>query len=120
MTDTVLSALREIRLPYALYEMDIHGYVRDALKANGIAFIHEAKIAKGCRIDYLAGSVGIEIKKGKPNEKRLVAQLSRYLDSELLQSIIVVSWHSVKIPAEIRGKRAERVVLSQLWGVSLP
>ena len=120
MTDAVLSALREIRLPYALYEMDIHWHVRQALEAAGIPFTHEAKLSKGCRIDYLAGGVGIEIKKGKPNPKRLMAQLERYLASDALQSIVVVGWHSVRIPPEINGKRAEQVALSQLWGISLP
>jgi len=120
VTDTVLMALREIRLPYAVYEMDIHRYVREALDLRHIAFAHEAKLSAGCRIDYLAGGVGIEIKKGKPNSKQLTEQLKRYLKHDTLESIIVVSWHSVKIPAEIGGKRAELVVLSQLWGLSLP
>lgn len=120
MTDTVLAALREIRLPYALYEMDIHHTVRLALEARQIAFAHEAKLSKGCRIDYLAGSVGIEIKKGKPNNTRLVQQLERYLAHDALESIIVVSWFSVRLPARIGGKRVELIALSQLWGVSLP
>ncbi len=120
MTDAVLTALREIRLPYALFEMDIHRYVREALDANQIAYVHEARLSRGCRIDYLAGGVGIEIKKGKPNKKQLLEQLARYLKHEQLTSIIVVSWHSVPVPSEINGKRAERIVLSQLWGISLP
>ncbi len=120
MTETVLEALREIRLPYAMYEMDIHGHVREALKARNIPFSHEAKLSKGCRIDYLAGGVGIEIKKGKPDPIQLFRQLERYLSHDALESIVVVSWHSVQIPAEINGKRAEMIVLSQLWGVSLP
>jgi hypothetical protein len=120
VTETVLTALREIRLPYALFEMDIHRCVREALDARQIAYVHEAKLSPGCRIDYLAGGVGIEIKKGKPNKKRLLEQLTRYLGHDALESIIVVSWHSVPVPAQINGKRAERIVLSQLWGISLP
>ena len=120
MTDTVLHALREIRLPYAMYEMDIHRYVRQALEQRHIAFVHEATLSKGCRIDYLVGTVGIEIKKGKPNAKQLLQQLERYLNHEALESMVVVSWFSVRIPARICGKRADLIVLSQLWGVSLP
>lgn len=120
MTESVLEALREIRLPYALYEMEIHRYVRQALDAKGIECIHEVKLSTGCRIDYLAGGIGIEIKKGKPNQKRLLKQLERYLAHDALESIIVVSWHSVRIPPVINGKRAELLVLSQLWGISLP
>ena len=120
MIEAVLGALREIRLPYVLYEMDIHYHVREALAARGIQFTHEAKLSKGCRIDYLAGSVGGEIKKGKPNQKRLMKQLERYLENDALECLVVVSWHSVRIPPEINGKRAELIALSQLWGVSLP
>jgi len=120
VTDTVLAALREIRLPYAIYEMDIHRYVRQALDAHQIAFVHEAKLSKGCRIDYLAGSVGIEIKKGKPNHTQLMKQLERYLAQDAVESMIVVSWFSVKLPAKLYKKRVELVVLSQLWGLSLP
>ena len=120
MTESVLGALREIRIPYALYEMDIHHHVLQALETNGIPCIHEARISKGCRIDYLAGGVGIEIKKGKPREKQLIRQLERYLACDALESMIVVSWHSVCIPSAINGKRVELISLSQLWGVSLP
>ncbi|MBN1777495.1 MAG: hypothetical protein JW811_05170 [Clostridiales bacterium] len=120
MIEAVLGALREIRIPYVLFEMDIHYHVREALAAGDIAFTHEAKLGKGCRIDYLAGGVGIEIKKGKPNKKRLMKQLERYLAHDGIESIVVVSWFNVRIPPEINGKRAEQVVLSQLWGVSLP
>ena len=120
MLEAVLSTLKEIRLPYVLYEMDIHYHVREALAAQGLAHIHEAKIAMGCRIDYLVGGVGIEIKKGKPNPKRLIKQLERYLASDMLESLVVVSWHSVKIPSEINEKKVELISLSQLWGISLP
>lgn len=120
MTDSVLSALKEIRLPYAVYETEIHRCVREALGARHVAFTHEARLSPGCRIDYLAGAVGIEIKKGKPNAKRLAEQLRRYLVHDALESIVVVSWYSVKIPPVIGGKRAELLVLSQLWGLSLP
>ncbi len=120
MTETVLNALQEIRLPYAVYEMDIHRHVQQALEQRQIVFVHEAKLSAGCRIDYLAGPVGIEIKKGKPNPKQLLSQLERYLRHDALSSMIVVSWFSVKIPSRIAGKRVELIVLSQLWGVSLP
>ncbi len=120
MIETVFRALQEIRLPYALYEMDIHGRVEETLRSKNIAYIHEARLSKGCRIDYLAGSVGIEIKKGKPNRSRLLEQLERYLSNDALSGIIVVSWYSVTVPALIGGKRVERVILSQLWGPSLP
>ena len=120
MADKVLEALRAMRPPFALYETDIHRMVGECLLGCGFTCQHEARIAKGCRIDYLVGSVGVEIKKGKPKPATLVAQLQRYAQSEQIESLIVVSWQSVRLPGCIGGKPVYPLSLSQLWGVSLP
>ena len=67
MLSAVLDALKELRSPFALYEMDIHQMVAQRLRDAGLPFIHEARLAPGCRIDYLVEKIGIEIKKGKPD-----------------------------------------------------
>ena len=60
---TVAAALMELRSPIAMVEMDLHACVSQRLTAAGLPFVHEAKIAKGCRIDFLVGTIGVEIKK---------------------------------------------------------
>ena len=55
MLDLVLSALGELRSPFALYESDIHQTVENQLRKARLPYLHEAKIGPGCRIDYLAG-----------------------------------------------------------------
>ena len=67
MLDLVLDALKELRSPFALYETDIHQMVAKRLSNAELPFIHEAKLGPGCRIDYLVETIGIEIKKGKPD-----------------------------------------------------
>lgn len=120
MAEIVLQALRAMRPPFILYEMDLHHMVENRLKECGIGYQHEAAIAKGCRIDYLVGDVGVEIKKGKPRAATLVRQLTRYAASNQVQSLIVVSWQSVGLPQKLSGKPIYPLALAQLWGVSLP
>ncbi len=120
MAMDVLDALRAMRPPFAMHETDLHRLIGAQLEACGLFGRHEALLAPGSRIDYLVGDVGIEIKNGKPNPTTLKAQLTRYAGSELIGCLIVVSWRSVRIPEAIRGKPVYPLVLSQLWGVSLP
>jgi len=120
MLQTVLDALQELRSPFALYEMDIHTMVQKRLTEAGVPFVHEARIGPGCRIDYMAGNVGIEIKKGKPDARALLRQLTRYASCEALDSIVVLSQRSVSLPQAVLGKPVRLIVLNQLWGVALP
>jgi len=120
VANEVLEALRAMRPPFALYEADIHRMVGECLSGCGFTCQHEAKIAAGCRIDYLIGGIGVEIKKGKPKPAALIAQLRRYAQSEQIECLIVVSWQSVPVPGRIEGKPVYSLSLSQLWGVSLP
>lgn len=120
MAETVLLALRAMRPPFALYEADIHRLVGQRLQETGFAYQHEAKLGTGCRIDYLVGDVGVEIKRGKPRAATLVTQLMRYAQSERIGSLVVISWQSVTLPKTIGGKPVFPLALSLLWGVSLP
>ena len=120
MAEIVLQALRAMRPPFILYEIDLHHLVECRLDECGLEYRHEAAIAKGCRIDYLVGDVGVEIKKGKPRAETLVRQLSRYAASDQVNSLVVVSWQSVGLPKKLNGKPIYPLALAKLWGVSLP
>ena len=119
MLNAVLDALRELRPPFAPYESDIHHMVGERLKAAGLPCAHEARIGKGCRIDYLVGGVGVEIKKGKPDVQALIKQLMRYAACEGVEAIVVVTQRSVALPGSVGGKPVRAVALNQLWGVAL-
>ena len=120
MLQAVLNALMELRSPFALYENDIHGFVRDRLSQAGLPYEHEAKIGKGCRIDYLVGDVGVEIKKGRPVRSTLLKQLARYAACDGVSAIVVLTQRALPLPASIGGKPVRAVSLNQLWGVALP
>lgn len=120
MTEPVLDALRAMRPPFALYEADLHRMVGERLTECGYLYRHEASLATGCRIDYLVGDVGIEIKKGKPSPTGLARQLARYADCEGIRCLLVLTWRSVELPDTIHGKPVYPLAMAQLWGVSLP
>ena len=70
----ILRALSTLRVPAAPEEYDIHALVAAALERAGIAARHEARLCPGCRIDFLCGHVGIEVKKNRPPRASLMKQ----------------------------------------------
>ncbi len=113
-------ALSAIRVPAVPGEYDIHALIGDALAADGIAFTHEAPLAPRCRIDFLADGVGIEVKKGKPVRSAVQRQLLRYLASDRLEAVVLVSEKEVRLPATLLGKPVRTLSLSRFWGIALP
>lgn len=118
--NAVVRALSGIRVPACPGEYDLHGEVAAALLRAGIAYSHEHSLAPRCRIDFLAGRVGIEIKKGRPAPKALRAQLARYLESDALDGCVAVVQSAVALPGTLGGKPVRLVSLNRLWGVALP
>ncbi len=117
--DRVHEALNRIRAPIQQGEYDLHRLVMDALAAAGISVQHEVKLAPRCRIDLMCGDIGIEVKRGKPEPKRIVQQLSRYADCEQVAGLILVTERTVAVPRTICGKPVRVVCLNRLWGIAL-
>lgn len=117
---TIVCALSDIRIPAMPGEYDLHADVSAALTRAGISHIHEYRLAPRCRIDFLAGRIGIEIKKGRPAPAALKEQLTRYLRGDELDAIVVVVQQAVNLPQTIFGKPVNLVSLNRLWGVALP
>jgi hypothetical protein len=116
----VADALSSVRVPAQPEEYDIHAAVAEALAGAGLDYIHEYRLGPRCRIDFAVGRVGIEVKKGRPATAQLVSQLRRYLESDALDGIIVVTQRATLLPDTICGKPVRQVSLNRLWGVALP
>ena len=116
----IMAALATVRAPAMPGEYDLHAEVSAALARAGINHSHEYRLAPRCRIDFLAGRVGIEIKKGRPIASALREQLTRYLRSDALDAIVDVTQQSVPLPPTLSGKPVKPVSLNRLWGVALP
>jgi type II secretory pathway component PulL len=118
--EEICAALSALRIPVAPEERLLHGMIAEALQRAGIAAQHEAVIAPRCRIDFLAGSVGIEVKRGRLEPSKLRAQAARYLASPLVSALILVTTDRAPLPDSISGKRVVVFGLNRLWGVALP
>lgn len=116
----ILRALSTLRVPAAPEEYDIHALVAAALERSGIAARHEASLCPGCRIDFLCGHVGIEVKKNRPPRASLMKQIARYAASPDISALILVAPGDLRLPREVCGVPVECVALARLWGVALP
>ena len=117
--EQVLLALTAIRAPQTQDEYDLHGLTADALQRADIEFRHEAPLASRCRIDFLCGTVGIEIKRGRPDRLAVEKQLRRYADTGKLTALILLSEKTVaSLPGFLGGIPVYPVSLYKLWGVA--
>ncbi len=117
--ERVCAALRTIRAPLQRGEYDLHGLIRLALADSGLFPSHEVRLAPRCRIDFLCGTVGIEIKRGRVEKARVLSQLRRYAQSEEIGSLVLVSEKSLDLPASLGGKPLRVICLNRLWGIAL-
>ena len=116
----IIEALAPLRTPAIPGEYDIHAQIASALQKAGIDHCHEYRLGPRRRIDFRAGRVGIEVKKGRPATAELTRQLRRYLESDELDGMIVVTQRVVNLPATLCGKPVYVLSLNRLWGVALP
>ena len=117
--ETVLKALASIRAPQAQDEYDLHGLTAEALQHAEIEFRHEAPLAKRCRIDFLCDTVGIEIKRGRPDRIPVEAQLRRYAGTGRLSALILLSEKTLpSLPGFVSGIPVYSVSLYKLWGIA--
>lgn len=114
--ENIIEKLKSIRVHVVKEEVYIHNKIKEVLDMNGIGYTYEKHLGKGNRIDFLLDNgVGIEVKKGKPNLKQVEKQVTRYLEFEEVNSIIVVIERSIDLPEKINGKICNVVGLNQLW-----
>ena len=120
MIERIVHAIAAVRMPARPEEYDIHAEIARALEAAGIAYEHEYRLGPRRRIDFRVGRIGIEVKKGRPVSAQLRAQLARYLESDALDAVIVVTQRVTRLPERIDGKPVYIISLNRLWGVALP
>lgn len=116
----VIAAIETVRCGAACTEAELHALAAQAFAQAGIDAQHEARLAPRCRIDFLAGGIGVEIKKSRPDRSRLLAQLQRYAACDQVEALVVVAPRGVDLPQKIGGKMVKMMSLERLWGIFLP
>ena len=84
----------------------------DVLRPHGIAYAREVILSPKDRIDFLCGSVGIEVKIAG-SIQAVQRQLWRYAAQDRITNLILVTTRAKHkdIPSEILGKRVRTVHL---------
>lgn len=116
----LLDALSTLRVPATGTEYDLHALIAASLERGGFVVSHEEKLGPRCRIDFLVGDIGIEVKRGKIARRPLLAQCTRYLSSDRLRALIVVGEKAFHLPETLCGKPLIAFGVNRLWGVALP
>jgi len=116
----IQACLGDIRSHPTLSEFDIHTDIKAAFAAAGIQYEHEVRLGVGCRIDFVAEGIGIEVKRGKPNSHAALKQLARYASHPDIQAIMMVVERNIwTLPSEIEGKPVYYISLNSNWGIAL-
>lgn len=116
----VLKILSCIRINLVVDEYRLQEMIADLLQKAQIEYKKEYRLGQRNRIDFLVnGTIGIEIKKGKPDKAQVVKQLERYTSFDEVKAVILVVERNVNIPDEVNGKKCILFGLNRLWGVAL-
>lgn len=114
------AAIEAMRIGAADTEEEIHMQAARMFENAGLAAEHEVRLAPRCRIDFMVGAIGIEIKKKRPQKAALTAQLARYAACPQVERLLVLAPRGVDLPNRIGGKPVTMMSLEKLWGISLP
>ena len=109
-----------MRVGAADSEEQLHRQAAEAFANAGLEAAHEVSLAPRCRIDFMVGDIGVEIKKKRPQRAPLVAQLTRYANCPQIARLIVLAPRGVDLPKSIGGKPVTMMSLEKLWGIMLP
>lgn len=118
--ERVMESLGAIRCDAACSEETLHMQVKKALADAGLRAEHEARLGPRCRIDFMVGEIGVEVKKSRPSPARLCEQLARYASCPQVKQLLVIAPRGVNLPRTIGGKPVKMLALERLWGISLP
>ena len=114
MTPADVSALLgRYRLPVDT-EAALQAEIEQVLTTNEITFEREVEIAPGDRIDFLVGSVGVEVKI-KGAKRAILRQCERYAACDRLEGLVLVTAVALGFPDTIEGKPVALHSLGRSW-----
>ncbi|WP_274362727.1 hypothetical protein [Paenibacillus thermotolerans] len=117
--ERVITALQRIRSHVIISEYKLHEIIARELDKEGIQFQREFPLGPRNRIDFLTiDGIGIEAKKGKPNEQQVLKQLERYAQFDSVTGLILVIERYMDLPEEIIGIPVRSIGLRKLWGIA--
>lgn len=93
-------------------ESEIQLALARALSMNGISHEREVRLSKSSRIDFLVGTIGIEVKVDG-GISAVIRQLHRYAEFATVSELVLVSTRATlaRVPTELNGKHVRVALL---------
>lgn len=105
--------LGKLRVPHST-ESEMQEQIARAMAEFGVPFVREHELGKNSRIDFMVGRIGIECKvKGQP--LAIHRQLERYLLSDQLDAIVLVTSRFMGTTGTSNGKPIVVVQVGKAW-----
>lgn len=89
--------------------------IGEMLVASGIEFIREYRLSRFDIIDFLIGTIGLEVKMRGANKVSAYHQLARYAKHDNVTHLILASNLSMGLPETIEGKDVYFVGIGGGW-----
>jgi hypothetical protein len=95
-------------------EKRLQNAIEDELQRAGVIVKREYRLSTKDIIDFMVGSVGIEVKI-KGGKLDIYRQLERYAEHELVSHLILVTNVAMGLPPDIKGKPTSIINLARAW-----
>jgi CRISPR/Cas system-associated exonuclease Cas4 (RecB family) len=115
----IANILKEIRIGVVDEEFDLQKSIANMLDKHDIRYKKEYWLGPWNRVDFIVDGVVIEVKKGKPNKRKVISQLERYAAFEEVAGVILVIEKNMDVPKRINLKPCVSIGLNKLWGIAL-
>lgn len=97
-------------------ELQLHDGIVLLLESHGVTGLkREVRLSPADRIDFLAGSLGIEVKVDGPH-RQVWRQMHRYATHDSISELLLITsraHHVARAPLELDGKRVHIAVLGR-------
>ncbi len=93
-------------------EDDVQRKIAAALRVQGVEHLREHRLDKANRIDFMVGTIGVEVKTGG-GISAVIRQLHRYAEFDTVSELVLVTTRTTlaRVPTELNGKRVHVAVL---------
>lgn len=117
------SELGLVRLALEGVRFDLHNekvlqsQVADRLTAEGLDFAREVRLSPAHIIDFMVGSVGVEIKIRRPGNsaKAVYMQCLAYCGHHQVQALLLLTNYMLGLPPDLSGKPTQKLNLGLAW-----
>ena len=93
-------------------EDDVQRRIASALQVQGVDHLREHRLDKASRIDFMVGTIGVEVKTGG-GISAVIRQLHRYAEFDTVSELVLVTTRTAlaRVPTELNGKRVRVALL---------